>query len=116
MEPIPNQPEKNRRTARRHSARRTARIVCFANAMGLGPNLALSLLDVSESGARVTVKVPLPLHQEIEVNLSGISNRRPVKVIAEVVWCVPTTEEGTYQAGIRFQRYLSYQDLQELGS
>jgi len=82
--------------------------------MGLGPNVALKLLDVSEAGARLIVKVPLPEHIEIEVNLCGIGHRRPVKTIAEVIWCVPAAG-GTYQVGLKFLRYLTYHDLQELG-
>ncbi len=115
MEPAPSQPRKNRRASRRRSAKRSAQVVCYANSLGLGPNIALTLDDVSETGARVRVSVPLPPRQEIEINLSGMGHRRPVKILAEVIWCVPTAE-GAFLAGLKFQRYLSYRDLQELGS
>ncbi len=115
MDPEPSKPDRNRRTARRRAPKRSVQFVCYANAMGLGPNLALSLLDVSETGARATVTVPLTPPVEIEVNLGGINSRRPFKVIAEVVWCVPEAD-GTFQVGLKFQRYLTYEDLQDLGS
>ncbi len=114
MEP-PTQPEKNRRTARRRPAKRSVRVHCIANAIGLGPNIALSLLDVSQSGARVTLKAPVAPRQEVEISLCGIGHTKPIRVLADVIWCVPT-EQGTYLAGFKLQRYLSYQDLQELGS
>src|SRR5579872_2665417 len=110
MEP-PKQPDKNRRAARRRAAKRSVRVNCIANAIGLGPNVALSLLDVSEAGARITIKVPLLPRQEVEISLTGIGHRKPVRVLAEVIWCIPA-EEGTYLAGFKLQRYLSYQDLQ----
>jgi hypothetical protein len=111
----PKQPEKNRRTARRRAAKRSVRVNCVANAIGLGPNIALSLLDVSQSGARVTLKEPVAPGQEVEITLCGIGHRKPVRMLADVIWCVPT-EQGTYLAGFKLQRYLTYQDLQELGS
>jgi hypothetical protein len=114
MEP-PKEPAKNRRAVRRRSAKRSVRVNCTANAIGLGPNIALSLLDVSEAGARVVVKEPLKPRQEVEVTFCGIGHRKPVRVVADVVWCVPAGP-GTYLIGLRLQRYLTYQDLHELGS
>ena len=114
MEPT-DQPEKNRRTSRRRSAKRSAQVVCFANGLGLGPNVAVSLLDVSESGARIKVKTLLAPRQEVELDLCGIGHRRSVKLISNVVWCEPATD-GTFLVGVKFQRYLTYHDLQELGN
>ena len=113
MTPSREQVFENRRVARRRTPKGNIQVECYMNALGLGPNVALSLFDVSEAGARVTVKVPLAPRQEIEVSLSGIGHRRPVKNRADVIWCNPTTE-GTFQAGLKFQRYLVHQDLLEL--
>ena len=103
----------NRRVMRRRSPKGNVRVECYMNALGLGPNVALFLFDVSEAGARVSVKVPLTLSQEIEIGLSGIGHRQPVKNLANVVWCNPTAG-GTFQAGLKFQRYLAHRDLLEL--
>ena len=62
------------------------------NALGLGPNVALSLFDVSQAGARVTVKAPLTLREQIEIGLSGIGHRRPVKNLA--TWSGATRAPG----------------------
>ena len=104
----------NRRAAARRSPKRTTQVICYANALGLGPNIAVALLDVSESGARLKVKVPIELNKEIEINLTGIGHRQPLKVIGQVVWCVPI-EGGSHAIGVKFVRYLPYRDLLELG-
>src|SRR5207248_3275358 len=98
-----DKPNSNRRASMRRSAKRSTQVVCFANNLGLGPNISVSLLDVSESGARLRVKTALKPHQEIEINLSGIGHRQPVKILAEVVWCV-AADDGTFVIGVKFLR------------
>jgi hypothetical protein len=82
--------------------------------MGLGPNIAHSFQDVSETGARLTVKVDLPIGHEVELSLCGLGHRRPVKSVARVIWSLPTSP-GIFLIGVRFDRPLRYLDLQELG-
>src|SRR6188508_3164128 len=93
-------PRPNRRLSRRREARRSTQIQCFSNAMGLGPNIAQSCQDLSEAGARLTVKIELRQGQEIEVDLCGLGHRRPVKMLGRVVWCV-RTESGLFEIGVR---------------
>lgn len=81
--------------------------------MGLGANLALGILDLSESGIRLVIKQPLELQQEVEVNLESLNHRRPLKAVGRVVWCVAAAD-GTYCAGVEFQRTLGYIDYQAL--
>src|SRR5256885_2178544 len=50
---------KNRRANPRRAPKGSTRVTCRRGSLGLGPNLALSLLDVSETGARLLVKEPL---------------------------------------------------------
>ncbi len=52
----PASPGRNRRLAQRRPAKHRVKIVCRRGALDLGPNLAVSLLDVSETGARLIVK------------------------------------------------------------
>ena len=114
MQPPSDQPGKNRRLQRRRSAKGGARVVCRANAMGLGPNVAKSLLDLSEAGAHVEVTVGMMKHQEVELELCSVSLLRPIKTLAEVIWCVPYAE-NLFHVGLRFRRLLTFQDLQALG-
>jgi hypothetical protein len=111
----PNPPERNRRLAPRRPPKRTTKATGHKGPMGLGPNVVLSVLDLSENGARLVVKVLLEKGQEVEVNLQGQSQPRPLKLPAVVVWATPLPD-GTYSVGVTFQRRLSYTDLQDLSS
>ncbi len=113
MTPSTGRTLEERRVFSRRSPKGNVQVECYMNALGLGPNVALSLFDVSQAGARVTVKAPLTPRQQIEIGLSGVGHRRPVKNRADVVWCNPSAG-GTFQAGLKFQRYLLHRDLLEL--
>jgi hypothetical protein len=106
-------PERNRRLSPRRTPKRTTKARGHKGALGLGPNVVESLADLSDSGARLVVKVPLTQGQEVEVHLQGQSQARPIKVPAVVVWSVPATE-STWTVGVQFQKRLSYTELQEL--
>ena len=47
--------------------------------------------------------------QEIEISLENVSHR-PVKVMAEVIWALPTSD-GHFCVGARFKRHLADADL-----
>ena len=50
---------------------------------------------------------------EVQVTLAGQGVQRPIKLPGDVIWCVATAE-GTFCVGVRFQRRLTYADLQRL--
>ena len=77
---------RNRRNERRCPPKRSVKVTCRKGALGLGPNLALSLLDVSETGVRLIVKEELKARQEVEITLLGIGQQRPLQVMGAVVW------------------------------
>lgn len=114
MDNQPDLPERNRRISPRRTGKGGVRIACRANPLGLGPDVAVALLDVPESGARLTVRAPLVQGKEVEVELCGTGRGRPIKSIAEVMWCVATASTE-FLAGLRFRRYLNHQDLLDLG-
>jgi hypothetical protein len=109
----PNPPQRNRRLSGRRPPKRSTKATGHKGALGLGPNVLLSVVDLSESGARLLVKVALEKGQEVEVNLQGQSHPRPIKVPAVVVWSTATAE-GNCSVGVSFHRRLSYTELQEL--
>jgi hypothetical protein len=103
-------------TERRGFARKRAkgaRCRCRKGMMGLGPDLALALLDLSQTGALLLLKVPLELKQPVAVELFSTAYPKPVSVDARVARCTPTPE-GTYLVGVRFERNLSYADVHRL--
>jgi hypothetical protein len=79
----------------------------------LGANLARGLLDLSETGIRLILGTPLDPKQEIEVSLLSPRFLRPIKLLANVVWC-QATAEGTFCVGARFQKRLPYADFQAI--
>ena len=104
---------KNRRVSRRLVPRKGTKVTCQKGSLGLGPNLAVGVLDISESGVRLLLKAPLDVHQDVEVNLLGPGKGRPFKVLADVIWCVAAAD-GTFCVGARFQKALRFFDLQAL--
>ena len=109
-----SQPESNmpnRRRSRRGGVRSQARIECRKGALGLGPNLALAGLDISETGIRLIVKALLASGQDVEIVLSGIGARKPLKRLGRVIWSL-ALEDGRSCAGVSFDKPLPYADVQ----
>jgi len=100
----------NRRLSRRREPRGTARVECRQGACGMGKNLVVRLLDLSEGGMRLIVSAEPPLKSEVEVLLSGASHRKPVKRIANVCWC-EALEGGNYCVGLEFQKRLMFVEV-----
>ena len=106
-------PDTNRRSAPRRQPKKASRFVCRGGKLGLGPNIAVGLLDVSECGIRFTVKTPLEPDGDIEVGLQPIGAHKPTTVLARVMWCVPLAD-GNHCVGARFEKLLPYAFLQEV--
>ncbi len=103
----------NRRRSRRHTLIGVARVECRKGALGLGPNLAVKALDISETGLRLVVKEDLTLGQQTEILLAGSGLARPLKRLATVAWVLPL-EGGGHCVGLNFDKPLPYRDLQRL--
>ena len=104
---------KQRRGSARRRPKGGTKAVCRRGAMGLGPNLALAVLDVSEAGARLLLGAALPKGQEVEISLAGPGIQRDVTRLGEVVWSVQTAD-GSHCVGIRFHKRIEYSSLQDL--
>jgi hypothetical protein len=81
--------------------------------MELGPNLALSLLDLSQSGVRLVLNAELPKGQEVSIALESPAVPRGLKRSGVVMWSVPAAD-GTFCVGVQFHKWLDYADLQRL--
>jgi hypothetical protein len=102
----------NRRASPRRKPRGGVKLECRKGALGLGANVASQCLDVSEGGARIIVKVPLTVKDEVEVIMLGFGVPA-VKRLANVRWVEPLAD-GQWCVGLRFQKYLAYRDVQSL--
>jgi PilZ domain len=107
-DPAPKKP--NKRLSRRNPVKTSTRLRVYRNAMGLGPNIASSLLDLSETGLRAILKEAVTVGQQVEVNLESAASGRTLKAMAGVIWVVPGAD-GTFVAGLRLQKAISYGDL-----
>jgi hypothetical protein len=81
--------------------------------MGLGPNVAVSIFDLSEVGARFAVNTNVPAGKEVEIALTEPSLSRPIKRLAKVIrfW---TQDDGTLWVVAKFDRRLEYGEFQRL--
>lgn len=104
---------RNQRRFRRQSAKGSTKATAYRNSLGLGPNIASSVLDVSEWGARLLMKEDLAANTEFEVNFESHALSKPVRMIATVVWSVPAAD-GRFVVGARFQKPFDYAALQSL--
>jgi hypothetical protein len=102
----------NRRRERRFCPKGGAKVRCYGNPLGLGPNIAASFLDISETGARLILKTSVTPGQEVAICLEGISGNL-LKRVAEVVWVVPTAD-GAFCVGARLQKALPYTSIHDL--
>ena len=104
---------RNRRASRRVAPKCSTKIGCFRGPMGLGANLAVSAVEVSETGACVVVTAPFTIGEEMEVSLEGVVHRRPIRKMAKVVWCVSAGPDR-WRVGVQFHGSLRYSDLSDL--
>ncbi len=93
-------PAERRRSPRR-SPKPTTEVACRPETRLVGPDVAVSLLDISEDGIRLLVRAPLEKGQKIEVDLEGIGYCRPLKFVGEVIWSLATAD-GNWCVGAKF--------------
>jgi hypothetical protein len=110
-DPTPARP--NRRRFRRLKTRRTIKAYCSRGLPGQKANLALEILDLSETGIRLLLKEPLRKDHHVELNLELITNRMPFRVQGRVVWCVAAAD-WTHCVGVQFYNPLGYGDFRML--
>jgi PilZ domain len=111
-EPTPK-PDQNHRLARRRAITRKIGIEFRKGALGLGHDLAIGLLDVSEDGLGVRLKVGMTPGDEAEIILTSPGTRKAYKVLCEVRWC-RDAGDGTFLCGVRLRRRLAYVELSDL--
>lgn len=90
----------NRRDARRLPPRQSTRAGCFV-AGSTTPDLLLSLLDLSQSGARLILRGSVAVGTELELSLESPQLPQPLRVPMKVVWSLPLTD-GRHCIGARF--------------
>jgi len=105
----------NRRLSRRCKARSTVKLECRKGWMGLGANVATTLMDVSETGVRVVVSQELVLRQDVEIILAGYGMKQAIKRIGKVCWQLKL-DDGKFCVGLAFEKRLPYAEWQSIAS
>jgi hypothetical protein len=105
-------PKVNRRASRRLASSNSARIECRKGTLGLGPNLTVSFLDISETGVRLVLKSLLDKGQAVELLLQA-GSFRPIKRLATVQWSL-SLDNGAHCTGLNFERTIPFADVQRL--
>jgi PilZ domain len=101
----------NHRLVRRRTLKKGVALTLRQGAMGLGPNLAVGGVEVSDDGIQLRVKAELKKGDEVEIGLTGIGRSKPMNMMADVRWCRAEEEGDTFLVGIKFRRRLGYADL-----
>lgn len=107
--------QSNRRRSRRGSARSSVRLECRKGSFGFGANVAASVLDISDTGARMIITVPLEARDEVEISIQGFGLKGIIKRQGTIRWQVKL-ENGHYCVGIEFQKSLDYRIWQNIVS
>jgi PilZ domain len=113
MDPLELFDDLSPRLGRRHPPRMGVKVTCHSGGPITGPNLALELVNLSDSGARLVLAAPLAVGQPVEAELLAPGWSQPVRREGVVVWGWRRDDE-TFQAGISFSEPLSPGDLRDL--
>jgi hypothetical protein len=103
----------NRRSNPRRCSKGSTKVTCRKGTLDLGPNLALGVLDLSQTGLRLRLRAALDPNQEVAVTVDGPNHHRPVRIVGQVIWCLAAAN-GEYCAGIRFDKQLPYLEFHKV--
>ena len=103
----------NRRTSSRRPPRGNVTMEVRKGTLGLGNNVAVLFLDLSEGGVRLVVNEDLDRQQEVSVHISAYGLKKPLKAIGAVRWVMPL-DNGLFCIGIQFEKRLPYRDVTTL--
>jgi hypothetical protein len=98
-------PWADRRTSDRRQARVGSRAEVRRGVLGMSPDLALKLVDVSEGGAQVRLVTALRPGEQVEVALWPPGDAQSIRGPAVICWCLPTPT-GEFRVGLRLRRRL----------
>lgn len=102
------------RLKRRKGARPTLKLVVRRGTMGLGRNIALDILNLTEDGIGFRANEELGRGEEIEVTLTKPGQNRTLKIIADVCWCGEVPSDGlseVFVVGAKLRKRIAYADL-----
>lgn len=104
---------KIRRRFLRRSACRKVGVTCDQKNASCLAEAPTYVLDISEGGTRLLMRVILQLNQPVEVRFHGSAIRQPLTRQGRVVWCFRVTEHD-HAVGIQFEELLTLTDVRQV--
>ena len=95
------------RAGRRRPVTRKVELAVRLGRLGVGADIGCELIDVSEEGLGLRLKVSVPVGRELSIQLLLPGTSKPLRLVAEVRWCEPAGD-GTFRAGVWLQWRLPY--------
>lgn len=99
-------PWADRRVNDRRKARIGTRAEVRRGVLGMSPDLALKLVDVSEGGVQVRLVSPARAGEQVQIALWPPGNAQSIRGPGVICWCLPTPT-GEFRAGLRLRRRLA---------
>lgn len=94
--------------------RRHLGVVCRQGTMGLGPNLARGLVDLTEDRLKVRLNAPIPVGEEVEVELIPPGNQKPLKFRGTVITCRPSRDGKSTVAKVQLRHRMTFREFTDL--
>jgi hypothetical protein len=94
--------------------RRHLEVTCRRGTTGLGPNLAVGLVDVTEDRLKLRLTAPLPVVEEVEIELTPPGNGKALKLRGMVAACRPSRDGKSSVAKVRLRHRLTFRQLADL--
>jgi hypothetical protein len=88
-------------------------LICRKGATGLGPNLAVTLLDVTEDRLKVRLKAAVPVGEDVEVELTPPGSGKSLKLRGTAVTC-RASGGGTFVSKVLLRHRLTFRELSEI--
>jgi hypothetical protein len=101
------------RYSRRRAITHEVALVVRRGHTGVGPNLAISLVDANPDGLGLELNAPVTFGDVVEVEFTPPGASKPLKLVADVRWCM-AAGDGTFRAGIKLRRRLTPTDIANL--
>ena len=102
-----------RRLSPRYPPKVSTRVSCREGTLGLGRNLALSAVEMSETGVRLLLSEPVERGRVVEVGLLAPGWKEEILRLGMVMWSTPTPEGGC-RVGIQLSQRIPYSALRDL--
>lgn len=106
-------PWADRRASDRRQARHGSRAEVRRGVLGMSPDLALKLVDVSEGGVQVRLVTAMRAGEQVEVGLWPPGDVQSIRGPGVVCWCLPTPT-GEFRVGVRLRRRLGREIVEQL--